>query len=273
MRTVELSDHPRAQLHKAEQKRATAADRARSGYERALARHERELAKARKHRDSARAQHQWWTWLRLVLALRRLRRAAPRPLPVSPQPTSEEEILRAGIEGEQQVAVELGRLLGGEWTLLRGYSNRRGEIDHLLLGPRGLLAIESKHHNATVHCDGDDWWFDKYDRYGNHVGQGVLADKGGRSPSQQVNEPAGDLEAFLAQRGHPVPVQRVVLLTHPRSRVGTCRHPTVRLATSADQVVALLNRSRAAHGPAELRQIEDLIVRDHRFHAARRHRR
>ena len=74
------------------------------------------------------------------------------------QSSSEEEILTAGVAGEQQVAAQLGRVLGDEWTLLRGYSNRRGEIDHLLLGPRGLLAIESKHRNATVHCDGDTWW-------------------------------------------------------------------------------------------------------------------
>ena len=55
----------------------------------------------------------------------------------------------AGIEGEQLVASGLGRVLDDEWTLIRGYRNRRGEIDHLLLGPRGLIAIEGKHRNAT----------------------------------------------------------------------------------------------------------------------------
>ena len=58
----------------------------------------------------------------------------------------------AGIEGEQLVASGLGRVLDDEWTLIRGYRNRRGEIDHLLLGPRGLIAIEGKHRNALVHC-------------------------------------------------------------------------------------------------------------------------
>ena len=67
------------------------------------------------------------------------------------------------------MAAELGRLLGDSWTLFRGYRNRRGEIDHLLLGPRGLFAIEVKNLNATVHIDGDRWRADKYDRYGNLV--------------------------------------------------------------------------------------------------------
>ena len=55
------------------------------------------------------------------------------------------------------VATELGRALDDGWTLLRGYRNRRGEIDQLLLGSRGLFAIEVKNLNATVHVDGDRW--------------------------------------------------------------------------------------------------------------------
>jgi Nuclease-related domain len=72
-------------------------------------------------------------------------------------PTDPEERIRAGIAGEQLAAVELGRALDDDWTPLHGYRNRRGEIDHLLLGPRGLFAIEVKNINATVHIDGDRW--------------------------------------------------------------------------------------------------------------------
>jgi hypothetical protein len=109
----------------------------------------------------------------------------------------------AGIAGEQLVATELGRALDDDWTLLRGYRNRRGEIDQLLLGPRGLFAIEVKNLNATVHVDGDRWRADKYDNYGNLVEQRPIADRMGRSPSVQLNEPADDLERFLAERGQP----------------------------------------------------------------------
>jgi hypothetical protein len=34
-----------------------------------------------------------------------------------------EEILKAGIKGEDMVAAGLGRVLGDDWTLLRGYRN------------------------------------------------------------------------------------------------------------------------------------------------------
>jgi hypothetical protein len=84
------------------------------------------------------------------------------PPPAHGQPSDQESILVAGIEGEQLVAAGLGSVLDDDWTLIRGYRNRGGEIDHLLLGPRGLIAIEGKHRNATVHCTGDHWRYIKF---------------------------------------------------------------------------------------------------------------
>jgi hypothetical protein len=266
MRIVELSDHPGAELRKAKRERVAAEDRARSDYQRAVTRHQNHLAEIRDRRQQVRAQHQWWAWLRCGLTLRRERRTAPLPPVLARQPTGKEEALAAGVQGEQLTADRLGRVLDDEWTLLRGYRNRRGEIDHLLLGPQGLMAIEGKHHNATIHCDGDVWWFDKYDRYGNHVDQGRIKDHGNRSPSQQLNEPADALEVFLAQRGHPVQIRRLALLTHPLSRLGNCRNPTVEIATSMDTIISLLSSSPPALDTRQLVQLENLIVRDHRFH-------
>jgi hypothetical protein len=187
------------------------------------------------------------------------------------QASDREEIIKAGIKGEDMVAAGLGRRLGDDWTLLRGYRNRRGEIDHLLLGPQGLVAIEVKYLNGVVHCDGDSWWLDKYDQYGNQVEpRKQIADRGGRSPSVQLNEPADQLAGFLSAQGHPVQVQRVVLFTHPRSRIGHCDNPTVRIGTSADAVVKLLKGTRLTVDAGQLAQLERLIMRDHRFHEGRR---
>ncbi|MGH3408156.1 MAG: nuclease-related domain-containing protein, partial [Streptosporangiaceae bacterium] len=193
-------------------------------------------------------------------------RHAPRP----PAPhaagraTDREEILVAGLTGEQLVATGLDRRLDDQWTLIRGYRNRRGEIDHLLLGPRGVVAIEVKHRNATVHCDGDDWRFDKYDSYGNLVEQGRITDARGRSPSVQLNEPADALEELLRARGHPVPVRRVVLLTHSRSRIGRIDHATVQVATSTDFVLDLVNGTAPSLTARQLGEMRQLIERDHR---------
>lgn len=270
MRIVELSNHPGAQLDETHRRRAAAEERMRSQFVTALAQHRARVTELRDSRDKARAQRRWWAWLRCTVALRRSQRQAPASPVSAPRNSDQEEILTAGITGEQMAVTGLGRVLGDDWTLLRGYRNRGGEIDHLLLGPRGLVAIEGKHRNATVHCDGDHWRFEKYDRYGNLVERGEISDRGGRSPSVQLNEPADLLEKFLCSRGRPVSIQRVVLFTHPRSKLGNRSNPTVHIATSTTYIINLLNGSPPELDAKQLAQLEQLIVRHHRS-AIRRH--
>jgi hypothetical protein len=269
MRVVELSDHPGALLRETRLRSETVTQREQSRYQDALVQHQARVRQAAQARDLARAQHRWWAWLRGIVAVRRERRSTPAAPRSAGQPSDQESILMAGIEGEQLVAAGLGRVLDDDWTLLRGYRNRGGEIDHLLLGPRGLVAIEGKHRNATVHCAGDHWWYTKFDNYGNAVERGEMTDRRGRSPSQQVNEPASRLEDFLRSRGHPVPIQRFVLLTHPRSQLGSCLRPTVHVATTTGQVLKALDDSPTAISAPDCARLKRLIVRDHRFHKAR----
>jgi len=194
MRVIELSNHPGDMLNDVTRRRQATQKRAQARYEDALIQHQARVQTIRVKRDRARQHHRWWTWLRLVFAVWAEQRRAPRPTVPDAGDADTEEKIRAGIAGEQLVAAELGRALADDWTLLRGYRNRRGEIDHLLVGPGGLFAIEVKNINATVYVDGDRWRADKYDNYGNLVEQRPIADRRGRSPSEQLNEPAGELE-------------------------------------------------------------------------------
>ncbi len=99
---------------------------------------------------------------------------------------------------------------------------------------------------------------------------GPIRDRGGRSPSVQLNEPADQLREFLRSCGQPIEIQRLVLFTHPRSRLGTCRSPTVRIATSTDEIPGLLRSLRPPVDPDRRSRLKDLIERDHRHHQARR---
>lgn len=272
MRVVLLSDHPGDLLRQARQRGSKQYQRAMARYESALKQHKAELRKVEAARDQARASRRWLAWLRGLFAVRRTRRLAPAPPRLADVPTDEESKLAAGVEGEQFVADELGRALGDDWVLLRGYKNSRGEIDHLLLGPQGLVAIEVKNINGTVHCEGDSWRVDKFDRYGNLVEQYSLGDRGvrHRSPSVQLNEPVDALEEFLRSRGQDVGVLRVVLLAHPRSKVGTCHRATVNIFTRASEVTRLVAKVKQPFDSATRAKLEDLIIRDHRHHARRR---
>jgi hypothetical protein len=270
MHMVELSNHPGDMLSDASRQRLAAEKRALDGYEDELIRYRARVQTIQVRRDRARARRRWWTWLRLVFAVSRQKRKIPRQ-PVQPTGSTDlEEKLRAGIAGEQLVTVELGRALDDDWALLRGYRNRRGEIDHLLVGPKGLFAIEVKNLNATVHVDGDRWQADKYDNYGNLVEQRPIADRKGRSPSVQLNEAADDLGRFLRERGQPVTIHRVVILAHRRSRLGARQNLTVLVGTSTDYVLALLGGSADHLSGKRQAEIQRLIQQDHDFHHKRR---
>ena len=270
MRVIELSNHPGDMLHDVSLRRQATQKQAQARYEDALIQHQARVQTIRVQRDRARKNHHWWTWLRLILAVWTEQRRAPRQQFPSAGDSDTEEKIRAGIAGEQLVATELGRALDDDWTLLRGYRNRRGEIDHLLLGPKGLFAIEVKNINATVSIDGDRWRADKYDNYGNLVEQREVADRKGRSPSEQLNDSAGELERFLHERGQRVTVQRVVVLTHRRSRVGPRRHPTVHVGTSTGYILSLVSEAKSTLDERQRADAERLIRRDHDFYDRRR---
>jgi Nuclease-related domain len=270
MRVIELSDHPGDMLHDVSLRRQATQRRAQARHEDALIQHQARVQTIRVRRDRARRGRQWLTWLRLIVAVWAEQRRKPAGPQTDETDADTEQRIRAGIAGEQLVVTELGRALGDDWTLLRGYRNRRGEIDHLLLGPRGMFAIEVKNINATVHIDRDRWRADKYDNYGNLVEQREIADRMGRSPSEQLNEPAGELERFLRGRGQPVALQRVVVLTHRRSRVGHCRHPTVHVGVSPSYVLSLVRESTQELDERQRADAERLIRRDHDYHDRRR---
>jgi len=100
----------------------------------------------------------WLRWLRLAFAVSREKRELARLRLFSRFPTDKEASIQAGHDAERRVAEEFGGLLNDDWVLFRGYRNRRGEVDGLLVGPPGLFAYEVKYHNATVCIRGDDWW-------------------------------------------------------------------------------------------------------------------
>lgn len=44
---------------------------------------------------------------------------------------------------------------------ISGYTNQKGEIDQILVGPNGVICIEVKYMNGYISCVGDAWSRDK----------------------------------------------------------------------------------------------------------------
>jgi hypothetical protein len=276
MRLIPLSDHAGAELARTRHEREAAQARSQERYQRDLAAYHRSLRDARERRDQARPWRRPFGWVRWALTLRRLERTSrPRP-PVAIAPDADEGAREGGVYGEQEVADVLGRALDEAWVLVKGYSNARGEIDYLLLGPGGLFAVEVKYVNGTFTITRDRWSYVKYDNYGNPVGRGVLADGGQRRrpPHLQLGEPLQLLEGFLQKSGLPVRLRGVVLLNHPKARIEQRADDIgVQVLTSTAQLLRLAQSRETVISAAQLAQIERLIVRDHNHNAERRRRR
>ena len=147
-----LSDHPGQELRRV--------DTAYQQHQRCLAQHKEKVAELRARQ---RASRRWWQLARRVrhgAELRARERHAPQ---LDPGLDARRAQQASGVRGEEALTAAVG-VLSDEWTLFRGYANRRGEVAHLLVGPGGVWAFEVKVRAVRVHVDGDRWWFEKFDR-------------------------------------------------------------------------------------------------------------
>jgi hypothetical protein len=200
-------------------------------------------------------------------------REALRGKPARQQAGVEDVKWANGHEGEERVRHHLGLLLDDTWTMITGYHNPSGEIDALLAGPAGIYAMEVKNLKGIIECDGDDWWRQKYDRWGNLVrSHEPIADKGGRGPSKQLNEPADRLEAFLSRTLRGNRIYRAVVFSEETAIIGEAKNVTVDAVVLLRgwDVQATLHESQIRWTPEEIDRVVRQIVRDHSYWEKRR---
>jgi hypothetical protein len=113
---------------------------------------------------------------------------------------------RAGMRGEDAVA---GILQGfdNRYTLLNGLRipGADGDIDHVLVGPKGVFVIETKNYRGFVACRGDTWYRKVRDAW-------IPL---GRSPSKQAKYNASVLSEYLKGRHLGEWVYAVVVFANP----------------------------------------------------------
>lgn len=273
MRQIVLSNHTGDRA-------AAAAQQRQARYEAALGAY-REKLDARKNgarelsevSANAWAEKRYAAWLGSLLPrLSHALSSSPNP-PVGEQVTRDELVWEVGDAGEKHAVGSLATRLSDDWVALSGYWNPGGEIDLLLVGPPGVMAIEIKYINGKVYCEGDRWHRDKYDKYGNLVETALsLVDRRGRSPSAQLNAPTDRLQRFLAERTPVKRVLRCVVLAHEASSIGAIQAPTV------DEITLLntffpedaFQRVLGANQHYLVDDLVKLIERDHAYHLSRK---
>lgn len=153
------------------------------------------------------------------------------PSPIKPFveiASQQENIWQAGSDGEELAESKLLNIFNDDWTLISGFHGYNGEVDQIMVGPYGVFAIEIKNINGSISCESDNWTKDKFDKYGNLVERDVpIRDKGGRSPSKQLNQSTQPIMNRLKQKSQSIDIYTIILLTHRRSSIGILKNQTV----------------------------------------------
>lgn len=256
MRVETLSDQAGARWRAAEDERV-----------RPVARQDARVAALWADWQRAQAEGRWLAMLRLWRTVQREERQAELLSMYCAVQSPEELASRTEQQAQMRVVTALGRALPDDaWLLFRGYRGGGGELDCLLLGPRGLfgvvVAVKSRGERVDVH--GDGWWSQRLDDYGRPVGarKPVLAG-GGRSPSQQAAQACTGLGDWLRRNGQAVAPVPLVLVDNPDARLSVTR-PTVDVVTSVDDLMVNVRLSKVALDANQLTDVANLIRLGHR---------
>jgi len=116
---------------------------------------------------------------------------------------------RKGLKGEIRVK-EMLRGLNDSYVVFNNVKlpNGNGNIDHVVVGPTGVFAIETKNIRGSFVCEGDEWFKVK-----NGKARKV------KSFSRQAKRNALALRKFLRKHGCDVFVHGVVVLTNSNCKV------------------------------------------------------
>lgn len=197
----------------------------------------------------------WGLLIGLVLRWRQLRghRSAPdKPVRLGPATLAGNTVAQnddaarwaAGAVGENIVADALARL-GNDHVLIHNLPlDGRGDADHVVVGPSGVVVVETKYLAGRVVCQGGGVWTQqKRDELRQ------IAD-----PAAQVQRAADSVAHILVCRGLPdVPVYTMLVMAHPRAELDVARSSV--LAVRPFELVPQLQqlaRSRPRLGAASV---------------------
>ena len=160
----------------------------------------------------------------------------------------------AGIRGEKAVVRAL-RELNNSYYLLNGIvlPRRKGDVDHILLGPKGVFVIETKNYSGKVICNGDDWYRRRW-----RERKSVRID----SVSEQARRNASDLRNFIQEHTRiNTLVSPICVFVNP-SVVPELKKPTLPVLRLEELTRFIRDtQSSASLKDQEVRNLSDCIIK------------
>lgn len=161
--------------------------------------------------------------------------------------------VRKGRLGERLITELLGKL-PDDYCLINDVSlgRRRGNVDHVLIGPCGVVVIETKRWAGEISCNGDDWY---------------VNGRKCHSVSRQANAGAAAIRELLLQRNAGQAgssfrfIESIAVFTHPtcRLRLNGSRTIAARYSELLSIVLELAKRNKTP--PEVVRRLADSLGR------------
>ena len=125
--------------------------------------------------------------------------------------------LRAGLRG-QQSAVEILSLLGDDYYLINNLKlpGRADDVDHIIVGPNGVFALETKNHRGRIFYEDGQWFQSKTSRGGRPQPKETI-----RDPTRQLKRNVDYLRACISETDPALSrrvrlwIEGAVAFTHP----------------------------------------------------------
>ena len=142
---------------------------------------------------------------------------------------------KQGIKGEKAVAEMLSKLDNSHYLLhdVKLYP-KGGNIDHIILCPKGIFAIETKNYRGVISCNQDEWY--------KKSGRRKFPIK---SVTKEAKSHAYYLETFLRKTtGFEAQVHPIVVFTYPGMAL-KLRRPTTPILR-INELIEYINNTQPA---------------------------
>lgn len=165
------------------------------------------------------------------------------------------EKLLKGFNGEELVANLLDKLPGG-WLIVNDLKINGAQIDHIAIGPAGIICLETKNWN-NAGCDEDGNW------YRFHLGHWVPV---AASPSKQNAAHILSLKRYLMKElGLDIKISSIVVMANPNAKLNIQAKVVppgdTRICLLHELHYVILNNQGAELTPGEARDIAGTLVK------------
>jgi len=162
-----------------------------------------------------------------------------------------------GLEGEKILQNTLRKSLSNEYTAFYGVPVKNsGDIDCLIIGPKGIFLIEVKHHRGKISYTNKGWIQIKKGRKGG-IYRGSL-----KQPGTQLLINMHKLKEFLNASGINVWIQPVLVYTNPESVINLEKDPSPVKVCKIEQLKDVINSSNESLSPQEIKKIYTLLMKE-----------